>query len=101
MQVRLLPVSNEVLSYVRVVEQELRSAGLRVEVDDSSETLPKKIRNAETQKIPVMAIVGTKEASAQTVSLRFHGGKDGGARSLTAATSFLAEHVQKKSLHLP
>lgn len=99
-QVRILPVSKEVLSYASEVSRALQEAERRVAVDDSSETLPKKIRNAETQKIPVMAIVGNKEASAQTVSLRLHGGKDLGTRSLRATLSFLAEHVQKKSLSL-
>ena len=51
----------------------MKSAGVRVELDDSSETFNKKIRAAVTQKIPNIAIVGGKEAESRTVTLRRYG----------------------------
>lgn len=97
-QLRILPVSREVFSYGRTVLETFVDAGLRAELDDSDETLPKKIRNGETQKIPVLAIVGKKEAVAKSVTLRAHGGHDLGAKPLAEAVRFLREHVEKKSL---
>ena len=52
------------------VADELRAAGLRVDVDDSSERMNKKIRNAQLQKIPYMLVVGDKEAEEGTVAVR-------------------------------
>lgn len=99
-QIRILPVSRPAFAYATTVADELRRADLRVELDDSDETLPKKIRTAETQKIPVMAVVGGNEQRDNTVTLRVHGGKNLGVQSLTDALAFLREKAQKKSLTL-
>lgn len=99
-QVRLLPVNQEVLSYAAEAAKAMRTAGLRTEIDDSDETLPKKIRNAEMQKVPVMAVVGKREADTKSVSLRLHGGKDLGVRQVSETVRFLHGHVEKKSLSL-
>ena len=69
-QVRLLPVSEEMLPYAKDVVKQLQAAGLRAEVDASGERLGKLIRNAEKTKVPVMAIVGAKELEANTLSIR-------------------------------
>lgn len=99
-QVRVLPVSENVAAYANEVSMALRTARIRVEADDSNETLPKKIRNAETQKIPVMAIVGEREQQAQTVTLRLHGGKDLGGKKLPETVEFLKEKIERKALTL-
>lgn len=57
------------LSYCKEVTQKLRAIGVRAEVCQG-ERLPKLIRNAETQKIPLMAVVGAKEVEMQTVTVR-------------------------------
>ncbi len=75
-QVRILPVSEKFLDYAKKLEDFLQVNGIRVKVDDSSDTLPKKIRIAEKQKIPYMLIVGEKELESKTVSLRQRGKKD-------------------------
>ncbi|TSC72885.1 MAG: threonyl-tRNA synthetase [Parcubacteria group bacterium Gr01-1014_38] len=100
-QVRILPVSQNVAGYASKVSTALRADRIRVEVDDSNETLPKKIRNAETQKIPVMAILGEREQQEQTVTIRLHGGKNFGSKKLSEAIGFLAEKIAQKSLTLP
>lgn len=97
-QVRVLPVNEQVGPYADSVARAFRAASLRTETDASGETLPKKIRNAETQKIPVMAVAGTDEAAHGTVTLRLRGGTKIAAQPLAQAVSFLAEHAAKKSL---
>lgn len=69
-QVRLLPVTEEQLPFARDVVSQMRSLGMRAEVDESGERLGKLIRNAETEKIPVMAVVGAKEMESNSLSIR-------------------------------
>jgi threonyl-tRNA synthetase len=58
------------LEYAQTIANSMQSQGIRVEVDTSGERLPKKIRNAEIQKIPVMAVIGAKEIESQSLSIR-------------------------------
>lgn len=69
-QIRILPVSDKFLQYSHTIEEILAGENFRVEVDDSAESLGKKIRNAELQKIPYMVVVGEKEEQAQTLNVR-------------------------------
>jgi threonyl-tRNA synthetase len=69
-QMRLLPVSDVQLDYAQSVASQLRSQGIRAEVDTSGERLGKMIRNAETQKIPIMSVIGAKEAESNSLSVR-------------------------------
>lgn len=69
-QVIILPVSDKFDDYASKVSEEFRKAGIRVAIDNSNESLGKKIRNAELKKIPYMAVVGEKESSAGTLSVR-------------------------------
>ncbi len=82
-QVAVLPISDALIPYAEKVAQQLQK--FRVIVDRSSETLNKKIRNAETQKIPYMVIVGKKEEENNQVSLRKHGKGNLGVMDITAA----------------
>ncbi len=96
-QAVVLPLSEKYLDYAGEVESKLKEAALRVETDRSNEKLGAKIRQAQLQKIPFMLIVGEKEASSGTVSLRKRTGGDQGsllvaefidqARSLLASRS--------------
>lgn len=69
-QIRLLPVTEEVLAFAKQAADQMRPLSIRVEVDTSGERLGKMIRNAEKEKIPVMAIVGAKEVEANSLSIR-------------------------------
>ena len=69
-QVRLLPVSESQIAFAQGVVNELRSRGVRAEMDASNERLGKMIRTAEKEKIPVMAVVGAKEVEANALSVR-------------------------------
>src|SRR5690606_8848502 len=72
-QVVILPISDEQIPAAEDVARQYREAGLRVEVDDRSETLNYRIREAETQKVPFMAVIGRREAEAGTVAVRERG----------------------------
>ena len=77
-QVRVLPVSEKHTAYANEVLAALRAASIRTDVDDANESLGKKIRNAKTEKIPYLLVVGDKEVEAKTVSVesRDHGKQD-------------------------
>jgi threonyl-tRNA synthetase len=70
MQVRVLPIGDEALPYAHTLRDQLFRAFVRVEIDDSSDSFNKKIRNGTTRKIPVLAIIGRDEVAANTVTLR-------------------------------
>jgi threonyl-tRNA synthetase len=78
-QVLVIPVSEQNLDYAASVQEELEAAGVRVEVMAKNEKIGAKIRDAEMAKVPYMLVVGKRDAEAQTVSVRAHGGRDLGA----------------------
>ncbi|WP_413297184.1 threonine--tRNA ligase [Synechococcus sp. MIT S9452] len=69
-QIRLLPVTDEVMAYAETLQSELTAAGIRSRIDRSGERLGKLIRSGEQQKIPVLAVIGAQEAEQGTLSLR-------------------------------
>lgn len=69
-QVKLLPIADGQLDYAQQVASQLKAANIRVEIDDRSERLNAKIRDAQLEKVPYMFILGGKEAEAGTVSIR-------------------------------
>ena len=83
-QIRLLPVTDEVLPYAETLLAELRAAGVRASIDRSGDRLGKLIRNGEQMKIPVLGVIGAQEATAGAVSLRSRRQGDLGVISSTA-----------------
>jgi len=81
-QVVIIPIADRHLDYARQVADELKKHGIRVQVDDRSERMNLKIREAQLEKIPYMFITGDKELSASNVSLRLRNGEDSGSLSL-------------------
>jgi len=75
-------VSDAFLDYGRKVAREATELGFRVEVDERSETVNNKIRQAEVLKVPYMLVVGKREADGGTVSVREHTKGDQGATEL-------------------
>jgi threonyl-tRNA synthetase len=69
-QLRLLPVTEAVMEYCQEVAKKAAKRGIRVEVDRGSERLAKQIRNAEQQRVPLMAVVGMKEVETGKLALR-------------------------------
>ncbi|BBA78812.1 threonyl-tRNA synthetase [cyanobacterium endosymbiont of Rhopalodia gibberula] len=69
-QVRILPVSDVQLNYTKEIANKMKKLGIRAEADTSGERLGKMIRNGEKQKIPIMAIIGSKEVESNSLSIR-------------------------------
>jgi threonyl-tRNA synthetase len=72
-QVRVLPISDELVEPARAVQDALQEAGLRSELDDRTETLSYRIRDGELQKVPYLGVIGNREAEAGTVAVRRRG----------------------------
>lgn len=97
-QVKVLPITDAQNDTATAVADDLRAAGLRVDVDTRSEKVGRKIRDAEVEKVPVMLILGKNEAEAGTVSVRRHGlgdDSDQGAQSLDALRAALLDEVAR------
>ena len=72
-QVRVIPISDDAIAAAKSIVERLKAAGARVHLDDRSETLNYRIREAETLKIPYMAVVGKREAESDSLALRIRG----------------------------
>lgn len=83
-QVSLLPISDRHLDYAKRLEALFRKQRIRVELDDRSEKIGRKIRDAEMKKIPYMLVLGDKEEQESKVSVRKHGEGDKGQQSIEA-----------------
>jgi threonyl-tRNA synthetase len=81
-QAIVLPVSDRFNEYGASVAQRLRDAGARAELDDRSESIPRKVREAELRKVPYMLVVGEREQHEQGVSVREHRAGDTGLQPL-------------------
>ena len=92
-QIKILTINDAVIKYGAGVEKQLRDAGYRVELDSRNETIGKKIREAEMQKIPYLLIIGNKEAEARTVAVRARGKGDIGQMTLDAFSAILTKET--------
>lgn len=95
-QVKVLPVSEKHNEYGMGVLKKLKDAGLRAEIDDANESLGKKIRNAKTEKVPYIFVVGEKEESAGTVGVETRAGSEG-AKPLDQMIERLAEEYKNRA----
>lgn len=95
-QASVLPVSEKTREYAQKVGETLVESGLRSTIDERDEKIGAKIRQAELQKIPVMLIVGEREAEAGTVSVRRRHDGDLGSRPLDELVDELVQEVQAK-----
>ena len=82
--------------YARKVRDQLKDAGLRVDLDDRQEKVNYKIREAQLQKIPYMLVVGDREAAEGTVSVRERSGGDKGATTIAAFLTAASEEIESK-----
>jgi threonyl-tRNA synthetase len=81
-QARVLPIADRHAAYAREVERDLRERGLRCELDERSESVGRKIRDAELLKVPYMLVVGDAEQESRRVAVRRHGEGDAGLMTL-------------------
>jgi threonyl-tRNA synthetase len=98
LQAIVLPVSDRFNEYAQSIAAELRGADVRVELDDRSESIPRKIRDAELRKAPYMLIVGERELAGGTVSVRSHASGDEGARTVDEFAQNLKSRLYSATL---
>lgn len=94
-QLRLLPVTDAGRAFCEKVASQARADNLRVEVDNSGDRLGKMVRNAEQERLPLMAIVGEKEVESETLSLRSRKSGELGTLSVEEALSKLKSAVEQ------
>ena len=92
-QVAVLPISDKFNDYAQTVAQNLKQDGFRVVLDDRNEKIGKKIREAELQRTPYLLILGEREASEQTVSVRARGGVDKGSMPIADFHKLLQQEL--------
>ena len=97
-QATVIPISDRHLEYAQSVQDELLSAGLRVEVNDGNERMNAKIRGAQLQKIPYMLIVGDREIESETVGVRLRSGDDLGSVGLSDIIARIRGESENKVL---
>ncbi len=90
-QVRVLPISDAQAEAARALQAALRGAGVRAALDDRSDTLNYRIRDAELHKVPYMAVIGAREAEARSVAVRVRGA--GKKQDVMSQDEFLAKVV--------
>jgi threonyl-tRNA synthetase len=99
-QATVIPIADRHVEFARSVEGRLREAGIRAVVDESSERMNAKIRNAQMQKIPYMLVVGDREQEADAVAVRLRTEEDLGAQPLDEVTNMIRRQIEQKSLTL-
>ncbi len=97
-QAIVLPIADRHLDYARSVAARLQEAGLRAEVDDRTESIGRKIRDAEMRKIPYMLIVGDREQESDSLSLREHRHGDSGTVETAEFIERLRGEVKSRAL---
>ncbi len=99
-QAVVLPITDQHVEYATQVFHQLKTAGIRVELDDRNEKVGYKIRDWELKKVPYMLVVGEKEQANNTVSVRQHKKGDLGVVGREAFLSKTLDAIQRKSLTL-
>jgi threonyl-tRNA synthetase len=94
----VIPIASRHQEYSQEVRDLLRAQGIRAEVDSRSEKMNAKIRDAETQKIPFILIVGDREVESRSVSVRRRKKGDLGAMPLSQLIEKMVEEIQKKAI---
>ena len=96
-QVKLLPVSDKHVEAAEKVAEELREAGVRVEVDADAGTIGAKVRKSETEKVPLSVVFGDKEVAGEPWQIRVRGSKE--AKVLTQAefTTWMTDVLKNRS----
>jgi threonyl-tRNA synthetase len=95
-QVVCIPIADIHIDYLTKVTQKLRSKGVRVEIDASDDRMQKKIRTAQTQKVPFMLIAGDQDVSANAVSFRFRDGTQENSVSVDDAVKRIIDAIDKR-----
>jgi threonyl-tRNA synthetase len=95
-QAVLIPIVDRHIEYAETVAERLRAAGLRVEIDDSSDRMGAKIRKAQMEKVPYMLIMGDREIEAEQVNLRLRNEEVRGAMSVDAFIELAQDAIESR-----
>ncbi|WP_425358126.1 threonine--tRNA ligase [Brevibacterium mcbrellneri] len=96
-QAIMVPVADEFLPYVEEIAQKLKAHGIRVEIDDSTDRFPKKIRNASKSKVPYTLIAGGEDRDAHAVSFRFRDGSQENGVPVDQAVERIVDAIKTKA----
>jgi threonyl-tRNA synthetase len=95
-QVTILPITDRNIGYAQTLSDSLKAHSVRVTIDDRSETLSAKIRDAQIQKTPYMIIVGDRDEQAQKISIRSRSKGDLGSMELENFVKQITEEINGK-----
>ncbi len=96
-QAMIIPIADRHIDCARQIKEKLQQEKIRAQVDDRSERMNLKIREAQLAKIPYMLIVGDKEAASSSVSLRLRNGEDVGLQTLSEAKARIKTAIEAKA----
>jgi threonyl-tRNA synthetase len=98
-QVILLPIADRHIDYCKNIKEKLKKEGIRVEINSKAETMNKKIRNAELQKINYIAVIGDQELNNNTLNIRTRDNKILGEKDLTTFINDLNKEITEKRIN--
>jgi len=96
-QTMIIPIADRHIDYAHKIQNDFKNDGIRAQVDDRSERMNLKIREAQLGKVPYMLIVGDKEVASSSVSLRLRSGEDLGLESVAQVRSRIMATIEAKS----
>ena len=96
LQVKILPISDKFMEFSESVKQQLKAVGVRVEIDDRSEKIGKKIRDTELQRVPYMLVVGEKETLENKLSVRRQGKGDLGMQYTQVFIDAIIQEIRER-----
>ncbi len=99
-QAAVIPIADRHVAYAHDIAAKMKAAGIRVTVDETSERMNAKIRNAQLQKIPYMLVIGDREQEAGAASLRLRTEEDLGAKPIGEIVDLVRRMIDTKSLEL-
>jgi threonyl-tRNA synthetase len=93
-QAVLIPIADRHHAYVHAVAESLKAEGLRVEVDERSDRMNAKIRDAQMRKVPYMLVVGDREIEAEAVAVRLRSGEDLGPMPVKDLVARMQQEIE-------
>lgn len=100
LQAKIIPITDDQHDYARQVLAQLKKEGIRAEIDDRSEKMQSKIRDAQMAKVPFMLVIGGRETESACVAVRQRDGQDLGAVKTSEFLSQIRDLINTKSLNL-
>jgi threonyl-tRNA synthetase len=95
-QVKILPISDKFIPYSKEVFTQLKEAGVRVETDERSEKVGKKIRDAELSKTPYMLVIGERETTERKLAIRKHNKTESESQTVEEFIKLLKEEITER-----